>query len=82
MMKHRSGGLDTTLTRASLPCGILLMPYGMTHTTETNSFAVFAGSTLAVTGIMLLGSLWEPSTRVKGVRPRHGRRRMGYFDLR
>ncbi len=61
MMRHylrRVGGL---LAATFLIAGILLVRDGMTHSTATNSFAIFAGSALTETGMIPLELLWEPS---------------------
>src|ERR1700683_752137 len=61
MMKYYFRSVGSFLGVAFLIAGILLVRDGMTHSTATNSFAIFAGSALTETGMILLELLWEPS---------------------
>jgi hypothetical protein len=72
MMKYYFRGVGSFLAAAFVIAGILLVYDGMTHSTSTNSFAIFAGSVLSATGSILLWSLWEPSKSARGLR-RHGK---------
>jgi hypothetical protein len=72
VMKYYFRGVGTFLASAFVISGIFLVYDGMTHSTATNPFAIFAGSVLSATGSMLLWSLWERSKSSKGFR-RHGK---------
>ena len=71
MMWHDFRSAGNLLAKAFLVAGILLVHSGLTDSTATSSLAIFAGSMLGVTGITLLGSLWEPANCARALR-RHG----------
>jgi hypothetical protein len=71
MMWHYFWNAGSLLAKAFLVAGILLVHYGLTHSTATRSLVIFAGSMLAVSGITLLGLLWEPAKSARALR-RHG----------
>lgn len=69
--KYHFWSVGSFLAAAFLIGGILLVYDGMTHSTTTNSFSIFANRALAATRIILLGSQWESSKSAKGLL-RHG----------
>ena len=71
MIAHYFQRAGSLVAKVFLVAGILLVHYGLTHSTAKSSLAIFAGSVMAVAGITLLGSLWEPSKSARALR-RHG----------
>jgi hypothetical protein len=71
MMRHYLRRLGSILAAALLIAGILLVRDGMTHSTATNSFAIFAGSALAATGLIGLCSLDPPKNKSRPASSRH-----------
>ena len=68
MMKYYFRSVGSFLGVAFLIAGIFLVRDGMTHSTATNSFVIFAGSAMTGIGMILLGLLWEPSQSARGPR--------------